>query len=207
MSHEGDYHKRATWTWPSTMAPADPSNVWLSKNVSVAKYRQLEARRDREAISKFVQHRFTERYVAPLEVEPQKKSGFALMAIACLMIEALESFSCGWSHTRQRSELAFCSFFRRWPQFSVFRPQARAFYRHVRCGILHQAETTGGWRIWRRGLLFDRTAITVNAASFMQALQIVLAEYSEKLRNEPWDSDRWKRFRKKMDAICKNAVS
>ncbi len=183
----------------------NPPQIWLSKSVSVADYRKLEAARDQKALSQFVRDRFTERYLAPLDVEPDKKSGFTMMAIACLMIEALESFSRGWSDTTRRSEHAFCSFFARWDHFAEFRPYSAKFYKHIRCALLHQAETTGRWRILRRGLLLDPHTKTLNATSFVKRLERVLKEYSNQLRDEAWDSETWKCFRKKMASVCKNA--
>ncbi len=184
---------------------ASPNSILLSKGVTVAKYRKLEEAQDRESISDFVRNRFMERYISPLDVPLDQKSGFALMAISCLMIEALESFARGWADTNGRSELAFCSFFCRWEQFNELRPHSATFYRHFRCAILHQAETTGGWRIWRRGALIDPKSRTLNATLFLKRLGLVLEEYSAKLRKEHWNSDTWMCFRKKMATVCRNA--
>jgi hypothetical protein len=190
----------------SPMPALNPSHVWLSSTVSVAKYQELERMRDRIAIAKFVSERFTNRYLDPLEVNRAKKSGFTLLAVSCLMIEALESFSRGWPNTDHKSELAFCSFFARWPEFVALRPHSSTFYRHIRCSILHQAETTDGWRIWRRGQLFDAKQKTVNATAFLNALRSVLCSYCKQLENEPWNSEIWKSFRKKMATVCRNAL-
>jgi hypothetical protein len=188
---------------PSTV---NPSLIKLSNNVSVTDYKKLELAQDREALSQFVRDRFTERYLRPLDVEPTKKSGFAMIAVACLMIEALESFSHGWTDTNGRSELAFCSFFSRWNRFEALRPHSSAFYKHIRCAILHQAETTGGWRIWRKGPLLDPMAKTLNAQSFVAMLTMVLDDYVRQLNNSEWTAEIWVSFRKKMASICKNAI-
>ncbi len=70
------------------------------------------------------------------------------MAISCLMIGALESFWQGWADARQRSREAFRSFFQRCAgqglELDIFTKLADDFYEGVRCGILHQAETTSG---------------------------------------------------------------
>lgn len=121
-------------------------NVKLSDSCSVADYRKLEEVQDREAIASFLEARFTERYLSPIQVEPIRKNGFTMMAIACLMIEALECFSQRKANSKRESARMFASFFRRWHGFSMFDPVSDEFYQHVRCGILHQAETTGGWR-------------------------------------------------------------
>jgi len=79
-----------------------------------------------------------------------------MMAVSCLMIEALECFLQGWSSSENRSKAAFCLFFDAHDQFKDLRGYGQHFYKNVRCGILHQAETTGGWRIRRdKSCLFD----------------------------------------------------
>jgi hypothetical protein len=69
-----------------------------------------------------------------------------MMAVSCLMIEALECFRQGWIDTKERGKgaQAFRLFFDTAEPLKEFRGYAPAFYTHVRCGILHQAETTGG---------------------------------------------------------------
>jgi len=174
----------------------------LSKSCTVVRYLSLQAVQDRDAIADFIVERYEERYLDPIDADPAKKNGFTIMAVGCLMIESLESFRRGWKDTRNRSELAFCSFFSHWDQFVEFRPVSGEFYRHVRCGILHQAETTGGWRIIRSGPIRNHT--TVNATKFSRSLRNVLRSYSSSLREENWESEAWRCFRKKMGALCHN---
>lgn len=180
-------------------------SIKLSKSCTVARYLSLQDSRARAAIADFIEERFEERYLDPIEVDPSKKNGFAIMAISCLMIESLESFRRGWRDTRNKSEAAFCSFFSQWDQFAEFRLVSGDFYRHVRCGILHQAETTGGWRIVRSGPILAHT--TINASRFSGALRHVLKTYASSLRTEDWDSETWRAFRKKMDVVCQNTKS
>ena len=85
----------------------------LSSTVTVAKYRQLEAEKDRTKIADFILQRFTERYIRPLHGDSTRKNGFCTMAVSCLMIEALESFWNGWPDTTRKSQEAFRSFFKR----------------------------------------------------------------------------------------------
>ena len=134
-----------------------------------------------------------------------------MMAVACLTIEALESFRRGWPDTSRRGagEHAFCSFFDAHDSFAPFRGHAREFYKGVRCGILHQAETTLGWRIRRDGdLLKIGGAIrTVNAKKFITALKQAIEAYRDQLMAAPWDDELWKALRIKMERICKNCAS
>jgi hypothetical protein len=165
----------------------------------------LEAKRNRDAIADFFVERFTERYITPIEATcPSAKHGFTTMAVSCLLIETLESFWRGWPTTDRQSQLAFCQFFARSPRFHALLGHVPEFYKHVRCGILHQAETTGGWTVMRRGQLFSASTLTLNATRFHRQLQKEISDYATLLRNEPWDSKRWRMFRRKMAAICAN---
>ena len=176
----------------------------LSKKVTVKAYLQLELDKDSTGIVRFVRDRFTERYVTPMRVDPKLKNGFTVMAVSCLMIEAMESFYQGWADSKNKSQLAFCSFFDRNPNFSFMRGSSQDFYRHVRCGILHQAETTGGWHIQRTGRVFQEDTKTINAKLFHDQVEEALNNYCSNLERAAWDSKLWRNFRKKMKAVCEN---
>lgn len=180
-----------------------PHDVELARGYAVADYRALEAAKDKAEIARLISQRFTERYLAPTLSRQNVKHGFATMAIGCLMVEALESFRQGWPETRGKSKKAFCYFFDAHDQFAAFRGHAEPFYYDVRCGILHQAETRGGWTIRRGGALFDPTSRVVNATAFVRTLGKVLKVYCRGLRQADWESDTWKKCRKKMGAICR----
>jgi hypothetical protein len=190
---------------------ADETILCQKGMVTVAKCRAMIERQDRDALAGFIRDRFTERYITPLESIPQEpkhlRNGFCTMAICCLMIEALESFWQGLPDTNfpRGSSGAFCSFFDRSDNLKAFRGHARDFYTHVRCGILHQAETTGGWKIRRKGILFDPTTTTINATRFHRELARCLDTYHNALASEPWKSEVWAAFNKKIKAIFKNA--
>jgi hypothetical protein len=179
----------------------DPDKIELATNFAVRDYRVAIAGRDQKAIAEAIRRRFSERYVAPVS-QPPHRHGFAMMAISCLMIEAFESFRQGWATSNGQSKAAFCFFFDRASIFTELRGHAQEFYKNVRCGILHQAETTGGWTIARRGRIFDPDTLTINAALFLKNLQRVLDEFCDELHTSDWDSPEWKNVRKKMDAIC-----
>ncbi len=175
----------------------------LSSSVSVPQYIALENSRDAEAILKFIKERFDERYIAPFR-NHKEKHGFIMMVSACLMIESLESFHKGWKKS-PNSALAFCQFFDRTTRFSALRGLSGEFYEHVRCGLMHQGETTGGWRIRRDSReLFDVASLTINATKFLDQVGLALDDYCEELRSNQWNSEIWVRFRKKMKAICLN---
>jgi hypothetical protein len=118
------------------------------------------------------------------------------------MLEALESFKRGWKKSVHQSRRLFVEFLDREPEFAAFRGRGEEFYTHVRCGILHQAETTGGWRIMRSGSLLDNQ--TINATKFVAALERVLKAYCSALKGEPWGSKEWNKVCRKMNHVCGN---
>jgi hypothetical protein len=182
----------------------DSERTELAPGFTVADYRRalMSDPPDRETIVAALRARFTTRYVEA--VLGPKKHGFAIMAVSCLMIEALESLIRGWPSSRNKSEQAFCSFFDRFDSFGEFRGHASHFYKHVRCGILHQAEVTGGWRIQRNGPLFEPAERTINASRFMATLHKTMHAFFDDLSTKPWDGEEWAAVRKKMDAIVTN---
>jgi hypothetical protein len=183
----------------------------LAKGFTVADYRACELAGDRPAIARLIRRRFSERYLEPLASIPREnKSGFLTMAICCLMIEALQSFREGREHNKARgaSQDCFERFFSDTPSFSLSPEAARDFYKHIRCGILHQAETLDGWRILRKGsLAVDLETKTINANLFVKALADSLDHYCAILEQSSWTSPLWQNARKKLEAICRNCVA
>ena len=177
---------------------------YLSSAITVSKYREMVQLKDVKRIVAFLKERFEGRYIAPFE-NNKKKNGFIMMAASCLMIEALESFWQGWEKT-PNSALAFCQFFERNSRFDQLRGYSQEFYKNVRCGIIHQGETTGAWHV-RRDLksLFDKSTKTIDATRFLKEVKGALHDYCSELEKEAWDSGVWKNFRNKMKNICNNS--
>lgn len=187
--------------------PAVLGDALLASNYRVSDYERDVAAEDRGKIAAAIHRRFKERYLEP--ISGNGVPGFTRMAVSSLMIEALESFRRGWPDTSQRGqgEHAFCSFFDRHHQFASFRGHARDFYKGVRCGILHQAETTLAWRIrldTQTILHQDGGVRTINAKKFVVALGQALDQYRSDLEASPWDSEIWGSLRKKMKTVCRN---
>lgn len=192
----------------------DPELTELATNFTVRDYK---AARDKalsgdvsakSMIADAIRLRFMERYIKPA-MDPGCKHGFAMMAVSCLMIEALESFRQGWKDTSEpgKGKAAFCFFFDSNVRFKDFRGLSQQFYKNVRCGILHQAETTGGWRITRdrkQVPFFDSASHTINAHCFLANLAEVLNGFCDTLKAADLNSQDWKNVIKKMNAICDN---
>lgn len=167
---------------------------------------------------RFVRHRLKRRYLTPLSKVPRKfKSGFLMMGAGCLLIETLQSFRMGWNNTERKGQKAFIRFFKdyaaEFPRFRTCFPihphpnnpnqKIDAFYKNIRCGILHQAETTGGYSIVRDDsrMFSDKT---VNADKFNRALMRCINSYCRSLAAEPCDSRIWRMALKKIRHICRN---
>jgi len=183
----------------------------LASGFTVGDYADAVKNHNRNVIAEAIHRRFTERYLMPVTDPAAKRHGFTMMAIACLMIEALQSFRRGWPDTSQRGqgEQAFCSFFDAEDDFAPFRGHAHDFYKGVRCGILHQAETSLGWRIRRELdlLATDGGIRTINAKKFVAALEKALDKYRDALKKAEWDDESWVLLRKKMERVCANCIS
>jgi hypothetical protein len=174
----------------------------LSKSVTVDKYKQLEEQEDKQAIAAFIVERFDERYFNPV-MNSSSKHGFTMMAVGCLVIEALESFHHGWRDSSGKNP--FDKFFKRQhaegKSLGVFAGDAIKFHQNIRNGILHQAETKGGWKIMRSGDLLDLNGKTINADRFIRELRKIVVEYADQLHTDPI---LWANFKKKMKRVCAN---
>lgn len=160
---------------------------------------------DKTEIADSIKRRLIQRYILPCE-QKENKSGFNILANCCLLIETFESFYRGWSKTPNGSD-AFCKFFNRIEEFSEFTKNdtPTLFYKNIRCGILHQGETTGGWKIRRdkeKKLYLHEKIIDAN--HFRNDLKSVIEKYFDELKLKEWDSLEWKMLEKKMNSIIKN---
>jgi len=180
------------------------------KNITVKKYYKLVEKKNKKAIAEFIYNRLYSRYIKPFEFKDvdykkEYKNGFSIMANACLLIETLQSFKEGLGDSNRQSEQLFKNFFMSNENFTKFKiTNSFNFYKKVRCGILHQGETTDGWRINRKKktpLLQDKN---INVNKFMKELEKSLRAYRISLKQEEWDSEIWDNFRTKMRKIIKN---
>ena len=173
----------------------------LAKPYTIARYRQLKAKKNRKLIADLIYKRFYERYICPFKGN-SNRHGFSMMAVNCLMIEALQSFKEGKTDTKQISENTFKNFFKASNYFKEYVSYKR-FYHEIRCGILHQAETRNGWKIRRDGKqLLDIKTKTINADLFFEAIQKELKDYKDELQKQPFESEVWKYAIMKLDHIC-----
>lgn len=136
-----------------------------------------------------------------------RRFGFTVLAIDCLMIETLQSFIEGWKSSHGKSTESFRRFLTTRKRFKKFFTKKRAerFYSEFRCGILHQAEIQGNSFVWSVGdlLEIDGKKMTVNRTKFHKSLKDEFVDYLDELRDSVSVVPR-KNFRKKMDHICRH---
>lgn len=180
-----------------------PEKTKLSLNYSVAQYRQMRDADDRIGVGRLLSQRFNERFFSPA-LDASVRSGFTQLAIACLVIETLECFYQGKPNSAGNSRKFFNTFLARHDVLSML-AQGRPdwFYYDVRCGILHQAEVVGGWRIWRKGNLVDVESKTINAKLVITELKNAVAVYVEQLLV---DDALWQNCCLKLNAVCDNCL-
>ncbi|MDU0808962.1 gamma-glutamylcyclotransferase family protein [Aquirufa regiilacus] len=160
--------------------------------------------KDKEGLANFVYKRLSERYILPLiHVDAQYKNGFNILANSCLLIEAFETFRTG-NIEKINSQSAFESFFNREESFKSFDKHSIEFYKHVRCGILHQGETTGNWRITRRNDAELFNDFVINANEFLDSLKQVLLNYKQELIQAEWEDIIWVNCLRKVKQILLN---
>lgn len=183
----------------------DVKNYKLTANVTVGQCKHWMGKKDdfsKDKMIELVHHRFYNRY---LKHAKSADSGFLKMAIACLLIETIESFKQGLKNTKGKSSKMFQDFFhsekRHFPGFDAIH---KDFFDNVRCGILHQAETTNAWRILLDGPLLDLSEKQINADQFVQGLEYSMTEYIDRLREHHFTNKLWKNTLFKLEDICDN---
>ncbi len=174
----------------------------------------------RQAFVDFFQTRLQLRYFNPIKVLQEhgtfQGEGFSILAIQCTLIEFLESTVQGirYRHLRHGETLGlheysssrdvFVSFLVKRVPFSkdFDGPLALDFYAGVRCGLLHEARTKGGWRVWAQGptgAVIDRRQRIVYRDNFQGALEAFIASYADALVS---DTVLQEAFARKFDDLC-----
>ena len=172
------------------------------------------------AFTDFFEERLKLRYLEPIQVlranGNSRGEGFSILAIQCSLIEFLESAVQGVNYKylplKQKagkfeysaSKAIFISFLtKRAPFSTVFtNDTAEDFYASVRCGLLHEARTKNGWRIWAEntfGTVVDINQKVVYRDNFQDAILTHLNSYATQL---PHVSDLQEAFIRKLDYLC-----
>jgi hypothetical protein len=160
--------------------------------------------------------RIHERYIEPIdhliaaeETRPptERRFGFTVLAVDCLLIETLGAFLDGLEDTEGKSKVTFCKFLTTRPLFAgdFTEDLAERFYKEFRCGILHQAEIGGDSKVWSVGPLIrdDGGKLIVNRNKLHERLKAEFQHYLAELRN-PANVDLRAKFRAKMDFVSRS---
>jgi hypothetical protein len=181
------------------------------RTLTVRRVRQFLAKPDADArkeLADLILHRLRDRYITPLEHvehndQTDYRSGFLMMAAACLMIETFQCFregkkdTTGWGEGKKAFKKFFSDYNARFPGID-----GEEFYKKIRNGILHQAQTHGRFQIWRYGKLFDSTEKRINATEFLEILKKIVEDYVDDLRVQDMDSEAWEKALLKIGYIC-----
>jgi hypothetical protein len=137
----------------------------------------------------------------------QRRFGFVVLAVDCLLVETLWAFRQGWTTGEGKAREAFVGFLTTRPKFQkLFNSPdlAERFYKEFRCGILHQGETSSNSRVWSTGELLqcNDDQIIVNRTKFHKRLKEEFQDYSAELQDLS-NAPLRKNFRKKMDFISR----
>jgi len=173
------------------------------------------------ALVEYFRPRLTLRYFNPIRLLQEhgtfQGEGFSILAIQCTLIEFLEATVQGISYRFLRrgerpgpyeytsSSDVFVSFLRnRRPFATHFQDDAiaRDFYVGIRCGLLHEARTKNGWRIWARspdGAVINRDKQLVYRDDFQVALNEFVSWYEAALPAAP---DLQEAFIRKFNGLC-----
>jgi hypothetical protein len=142
--------------------------------------------------------------------------GFSIVAIQCTLIEFLESTVQGiqYRYLRRGERLGefeysssrdiFVNFLCcREPFMRQFEESlAQNFYEGIRCGLLHEARTKNGWKIWARdprGRVVDGQQRIVFRDNFQEALSTFVDWYKAALLS---DTQLQQAFIRKFDSLC-----
>ena len=182
----------------------------ISPNYSVSDWTRLDLIKESgwKQAAKILHDRIEGRFLRMNEsIQDDKFSGFAALALDCLLIETLQQFMQGVKAT-PRSKCG--KYFEEFPTKTSFgkyfdAAKAQMFYTQFRCGILHQAEIKGSSKVWKVGDLVrmtpDGKGLVINHKKFHSELRKVFANYLSKLRSGI-DLPLRQKFRTKMDFIC-----
>lgn len=202
----------------------------IAPNFTVSDWFELRDQLDAEAydadwkrVIGAVQLRLTRRFVEPADViidhdEPSpafpEGRGFAVLALDCLLIEAIYGYKRGRRTNVGESGRAFEQTLRGDPRFaSSFSEDDRAhsFYISVRNGLLHDGETRKGWVVWKGWpnaplvMPVGDGRLALHRDAFHVAVKAYLADYIAALR-DPAASDLRDKLRDRIEELCKESA-
>jgi hypothetical protein len=177
------------------------------------------------AFRRFYRMRIDTRYLHPIasiqQNDNQRGEGFAIAALFCSLLEFLESCERGDNfhfigkdklqpneYNEHQASKYFKDFLNTREPFKTLIPSTLidSFYRDVRCGLLHEARTRGGWLISAAaspgGSLISRkgSRIILFRNQLIPKLEEYFCEYRQRLLTDPSTQQA---FIRKFDHLCK----
>ena len=133
-------------------------------------------------------------------------NGFAIMALNCLLIEALYQFENGLKETKKSNKKEYANFLKKLDAVSFSDGStAEDFYTHIRCGILHSAQTKAESRLSdREGFVIavENNVLIVSVAGLSNLVKNHFNSYVNRLL-DPNETELRKNFIKKMTFVCR----
>ena len=192
------------------------------------KLKDISTQAEKDSLIEFVRQRYEERFLDPIRTlrsapRHSRGFGFAIMALCSLLIESLQSYRYGLP-TTDAGEFGRLAKFNPPPEFEipagdqksgvqVFRDffayvphqqlfpgvDGAVFYRAIRNGLLHQAQTKEGWRIKTGQIsLWNAQERIVDRQKFSDALNCAFNQYVAELTRARWDENIWLMARRKI---------
>jgi hypothetical protein len=157
--------------------------------------------------------------------------GLAIMALCSLLIETIESYKKGLPTSDKTdfddlfqgidispykkddlrtetkgSKKMFEDFFEDSENKRFFPDvEGKLFFQKIRCGLLHQAQTKGGWRIVRSGKYWDETSLSINRDEFAARLRKCFDRFLIELEMTEWEKGIWPMVSRKMFLLTKSS--
>lgn len=187
-------------------------NFRVSPKYSVNDWKTARDNSDWAKMINIFKDRIEGRFLKPIELiatheDIKEFSGFSILALDCLVIEALQQFHEGKNETpRNRIKNAFITFLTTRESFKNFfnEETASTFFDHFRCGLLHQAQTKEKSliKISREAMVeVIENGLIIDRKKFHDALLEEIDIYVQLLSKEE-EHNLKANFIKKMDFIC-----
>lgn len=201
-------------TRPHEIAPGHTAADWLKLELDPERH---DAPDWQKAIQIF-DDRIRGRFFDPVDelIGSEKRYGFSILAIDCLVMETLQGFREGRVHHHRKSKEIFKRFLLRWQLFTDSLPEgataddlAGRFYAECRCALLHSGSTGEKLTVGISGKAFDFRSdgtLKINRTKLHVGLKKTFAEYLAELRI-PESKKLRKDFKTKMDAIAGIAMA
>jgi len=202
--------------------------MYITRNKTVEDWKtlkkQLEGSSDellwRKAFTDFFWGRIQSRYIEPIEKlrehDIYEGYGFTILTLLCSLIEFLESTYNGLKYVYckdkdlkcfeyNKSKQCFVDFLTTKKPFNnIFTEDtAKEFYSSIRCGLLHEASTKNGWKVWAKSHsgseIICSQSKTVYRDDFETAINKYIKLYGDELASK---KEIQEAFLRKFDALC-----